>query len=448
MAATATNGQLRDQLKGVRDKIGEERGEKASALKERDEAKDKLAGADLSDPDVIASDDFKAAEQAVAKVGKISDRLADLELSERTILEMLPDGAPIPADPSSPNAGHGGLDAIFGGEGYAKVKAGAQSRAPLGSVSLGEWKSREQTAATLLSGFRAESEAEEALVVGSDEKTGAIPADRRGIVPPQLKPLSLLDLIPAGTTDSNNVEYVQVQNVANEMAEEVADGAAKKRLGLETVDETAPVRTIAGYIKVKKPALEDTAGLQSMIGSLLPYFVRRRLESQILSGTGEGEFLKGLLKTTGIGAPEFQKGDNAADAILRAITTIVLADGDPNFVALHPTAWQDLLLMRWTEKAIEGGREVEGGYIYGSPASMAAPTIWGLSITKNRVVPEAAPLVGDSMACQILVRSGLQLLVSDNDGDDFTRNRATVLSEMRVAFPVWRPASFAKAALS
>jgi hypothetical protein len=76
-----------------------------------------------------------------------------------------------------------------------------------------------------------------------------------------------------------------------------------------------------------------------------------------------------------------------------------------------------------------------------------SPTIWGLLVSSNRVVPAGNPLVGDSMASTLLVREGINVKVSDSDQDDFVRNRVTILAECRVAYPVWRPSGFAIAAL-
>jgi hypothetical protein len=76
----------------------------------------------------------------------------------------------------------------------------------------------------------------------------------------------------------------------------------------------------------------------------------------------------------------------------------------------------------------------------------ARPTIWGLQITRSRIIDQAAPLVGDSNGATLLVREGVNVKTSDADQDDFIRNRVTVLAETRVAFPVWRPNFFAQAA--
>lgn len=435
MPATA-DATLRDRLKAVRASLEETRDARAEKVKERQAAKEAFAGADLKDVDVLQSAEFKAAEKAVEGLGELDDRIADLTATERGIAAMMGEpssaaASPRPGiDPREIGQHLAGWDAdtLLAGDQYRSfIEAGGPtSRSKFGAVNLGLLASREDSARFL------------AAEVGSDNKQGAIPADRRGIVAPLLKPLSLLDLIPTGTTDSNVVEYVQVVTIPSSAAE-TAEGGLKPEQSFTTIDADAPVRTIAGWIKVRKQALADVAGLRTMLGQLLPYDVRRRIESQILVGDGAGQNLTGIYNTDGIGAPAWVHGDNPADAILRAITVIVLGDGDPNFVALNPITWQNLLLMRWNQT------DRTGDYLYGSPGTLQAPTLWGLALTKNRVVPERDPLVGDANGATVLVREGVQVLVSDSDGDDFTHNRATILAEARVAFPVWRPGSFAVA---
>ena len=259
--------------------------------------------------------------------------------------------------------------------------------------------------------------------------------DYRGVISPLLQSLSLLDLIPTGTTDSNIVNYVQVTGIPGP-AVETAELAAKPQFGMTFADAQAPVVTIAGYIKASRQALDDMAGLGTMINTLLPYAVRRRLIGQMIAGDGTGQNLLGIMNTSGVDAPAFVTGDNIADAVLRAMTTIVLSDADPNFVALNPVDWQDLLLMKNTQ----------GTYIYGLPGavpgSMPSQTIWGLTITSNRIMPAGQPLVGDAAQATLMVREGINVLTSDSDQDDFIKNRVTILAETRVAFLVWRPAGF------
>jgi HK97 family phage major capsid protein len=268
-----------------------------------------------------------------------------------------------------------------------------------------------------------------------------VPADARGLQPMGLRPLNLFDVIPTGTTDSNMIAYVQVTGIPG-YAAETAEGALKPNEGITFLDQTAPVRTIAGYIKMNRQAMDDTAGLATLVNTLLPYDVRRRLEAQMLSGDGTGQNLLGLLATSGIGAPASVAGDNIMDGILRAITTVVLSDGDPTWVALNPLTYQTMSIMKsgaTGEYMLDMPGGVEAHYARGS--------VWGLTPIRNRLVPQATPIVGDPFGATLLVREGVNVKTSDADQDDFIRNRVTVLAETRVAFPVWRPAAFAKAPL-
>jgi HK97 family phage major capsid protein len=249
-------------------------------------------------------------------------------------------------------------------------------------------------------------------------------------------PLNLLDLIPAGTTDSNLIEYVQITAIPGSAAP-VDEMVLKPQEGITAVDATAPVRTIAGWIKASRQSLDDIAGLSTLINTLLPYDVRRAVMAQIIAGDGTGMNLTGIYNTTGVGKPAFVTGDTPADAVLRAMTTVILSFSEPNFVAMNPLDWQDLMLLK----------DTMGRYIYGTPGQLpgnvVAQTIWGLPIVTSVIIPQGSPLVGDSMGCTLLVREGVNVKTSDSDQDDFVRNRITVLAETRVAFAVWRPSAFA-----
>jgi HK97 family phage major capsid protein len=249
--------------------------------------------------------------------------------------------------------------------------------------------------------------------------------------------LSLLDITPTGTTDSNLVEYVQVKAIPQSAAE-VAEGALKPEAGLEFEDASSPVRTIAVWQKMNRNAMADMAGLVALVNNLLPYDVRRRLESQMLMGDGAGQNLLGLLNTTGVGSVAGEAGDTIADVILRAITVVVLSDQAPNFVTLNPVTFQNMVISKASGS---------GEYMFSEPGGIfsmypAGPSIWGLRMTQNRLIDPNKPLIGDSMGHQILVREGVNLKTSDADQDDFIRNRVTVLVETRVAYVVWRPTAF------
>lgn len=453
------DAQMRNKLKDIRDKLAGARSERTEAMKERDAARDAFAGTDFAaDQRITETAEFKAAEEAVKKVGEIDDRIADLKATETAILQMLGDAGPadgvdrVPGGSPRPSRNWDGHRLLQESEEFRNaLEMGVfNSTGHFGTVTFGEVASREDAIRFLASAGQGGMQA--AALPGApagviDSSIGYIPPDFRGVIPPRLMSLNLLDLIPTGTTDSNIINYVQVTAIPASAAE-TAEHAVKPEEGLSTVDATAPVRTIAGWIKASRQSLDDVAGLATLINTLLPYDVRRRILTQILAGNGVGQNLLGIYNTTGVLAPAAVATDNAMDAMLRAMTQIILSDSDPNFVALNPISWQNMLLAREGSTDQSGGNvnAWRGEYLLGGPGMLTAPTIWGMTLTQSRAIPQGAPLVGDAMGCSLLVREGVNVKTSDSDQDDFVRNRVTILAEARVAFPVWRPSAFAIAA--
>jgi HK97 family phage major capsid protein len=447
--------QIRDRLKEVRDQLSDARDRRAAAKKERDACKEAFAGVEITGRKLTDIPEFKSAEEAVRNLGEIDDEINDLKNAESGVLQLLGERV----DPSPARNGNGmGADGVptrpWDGhsllslsEDYKRAKEVGlfNSRAQFGTVNFGEIATREDAARFVSQGpsaLQMHAAGLPAAPAADISRTGwSIQPDFRGVLPPLLRQLNLLDLIPTGTTDSNVIEYVQVTAIPGTAAP-VAELSVKPQEGLTSAPATATVRTIAGYIKASRQSLDDVAGLATLINTLLPYDVRRVVEAQVLAGDGTGQNLQGLFNTTGIAKPTLNAGDNVADSILQAMVAIILSFGEPNFVAMNPVTWQGLMSAR-TE---EGGAHT-GQYMYGGPGSLnQPPTIWGLPMVNSVVIPQATPLVGDSNGCTLLVREGLNVKTSDSDQDDFVRNRVTVLAETRVTFVVWRPSVFAVAA--
>jgi hypothetical protein len=448
------DAKTRDKLKDVRDRLQGKRSERVQLRQQRDACRDAFGEADFAnDTDITTTQEFIDAEQAVGAVGRCEDEISNLEAAESAILRMLGSGegtagrnghaATVGDTPAS--MGWNGHNLLSASESYRKaIDSGVfHSDAHFGTVTLGRICGRDDFAQFVSPRWAANIATAPAAAVGTWQ--GGVVAENRGVLSPQLRPLTLLDLIPTGTTDSNIIQYVQVTGLPG-YAAETAELALKPQEGLAFTDATAPVRTIAGYIKMARQAMDDMAGLATLVNTLLPYDVRRRLENQVLNGGGTGQDLLGILNTAGIGAPASVTGDNIMDGILRAITTVVLSDGDPGFVAMNPLTYQDVAIMKSAN---------DGHYIFERPGGIeqwaGAPglggTVWGLPVARNRQILKANPLVGDPSGATLLVREGVNVKTSDADQDDFIRNRVTVLAETRVALPVWKPAAFAKAPL-
>lgn len=420
--------ELKRKLSQVEDDLKQLRDDRAEKVRARDTAKAAFAATDGYDTD---SDEFKAAEAAIKDVGELDDRIASTQAAQVGILKMLgqtdPDfggSDPLPGGGrDTGKAGRWDSGKLLTPEVLETLEKASSSTGRFGQIELGKIADRDALKAEL----------------GSSNVAGLIQPDQRGLLPYLYRPLRLLDLIPSGATDSSSVEYVQVTGMGTAAAE-TAEGAVKPEETYGFTDATALIRTIAAWVKIRKQTLADAAGLQTFLDTALRYDVRRRLEAQVANGDGAGQNIRGILNTTGVQTPTVGTAESGADRIHHGVVAVQLADQEPSFVGLHPLDWEDIRLSRDDSGAGAG----TGGYLFGPPSQVGAPTIWGLPPVVSTSFPQGTALVGDANAATVLIREGLNVLISDSDQDDFIRNRVTLLGEMRAGLVVWRPNGFAE----
>jgi hypothetical protein len=430
---------LADELKAVQEKKARVREERAAAIKERDEFKGQLEAGEEIDRD---SDLWKSAREAAGKAGTLGDELTDLSNAESEYLVLM--GRADEAEAIKEQSGNGPEDRSSSSKVTESIAQAAQrivtnsedvlalyaaSSAQTGKRRLGELASAEQAAEFLRS-------PQAATIVHGDVQP-LIPPDRRAPRDVPAARTRFLDLIPIGQTNSNSIETVIEQPTAL-TGDMVLDDATtrKPEESIDLVPGDFPVRTVAAWIKLHKNALEDAPRVGGLIQRRLPQKLRKRLELQALAGTGTAPQLRGLLNTTGIGVVTQIVGQPDVEVILDEITLVILTDYDPNFVALSPLKWAAIRKMREQANA--------GQYLFGSPAVAGDTTVWGILATAAAAIPNNRSIVGDTDGMELTVRSGIQVLISDSDGEDFTHNRVTILAEGRFALPIELPGAFAR----
>jgi HK97 family phage major capsid protein len=425
--------ELKRKLAQVQDEVRALNQEHADKVKLLEAAREKFteAGADTDSPE------YEAAREAMREAGTIADQREAKRAEEHKLLELLQDPGASPV--GQPN-GNGREPAASEEEGWnsahlftdemkAVLAHTSGSKSRFGALQMGEVVNRDRLAADI---------------------TGTTSMRRGtyvGIVPQIFRPLRVLDLIPIGTADGNSVPYTQESGTFGAL--ETAEGASKPEDGVTFTDALAPVQTIAAWQKIRKQALADYAAIRSMIDGRLRYSVMRRLEGQILNGDGTGSNLTGVLNTSGIGTVAFVGTVPLAELVLTGITNVYLADAEANGVVVHPSDWQKMLTLKSTYTASAGVTGGSGEYFGGGPFANTPLVLWGVPLLPSPAIPAGSGLVADfAIGAQLLVREGVQVLMSDSDQSDFIQNRVTLLGEMRAALPVWRPTCFQKVALA
>ena len=268
--------------------------------------------------------------------------------------------------------------------------------------------------------------------------TGVLQIDRiPGITLEPRQLLTVRDLLSARPTTMQVVDFVKV-NTPMAIASPQVEGSAKAENAVTFSSVSEKVRTIATWIPASKQILDDFTELMGFINSTLPYYVNLAEELQLLSGDSTGENLHGLITQAAAfstGLLSVSKGWNKIDIVGRAIQQITAAkELDPTFVILHPNDWWE---MRLTKDGF-------GRYILGDPQTNVRPSLFGLDVVYTTSIANGTFLVGSGnpIASEIRDRMEMQVEISTEHQDFFTKNLVAVSGEKRVVLVVKRPNSY------
>jgi HK97 family phage major capsid protein len=458
-SALAVVDDPRQALKQINGELEDARSEQPKLEAKKEEVRSAWLQAGRPDHD---SPEFKAAEQAVKTAGENSDKIASLDRAKVLILESLSPGAGTAAGITMPGqdgpasvATAAGWDSFklfsreMPGEGVpisAHIGKFAESKARLGEVRLGEVISREELAASLRGGDVGRMAAEPTAT--ENQRRGPY----LGLFPQLRRRLRILDLLPMANMDGLFLPYTKEEGTFG-YATGVKEAAAKPEASITFTDAEAVARTIAVYQKIRKQILSDVPALRGIIDDRLRFLLELKLEEEVLTGKGTDPELSGILHTTGLGVVKYNastlpaegNGVYVPEQVLRAITTVFLANAEPDGIVMAPVDWQNAMLSKFTYKA---GAETTGGsgeFVGGGPFSTTPTTLWGVPLIVSSSMKEAEVLVADfRLGGQLFIREGINVAMSDSDQDDFIKNKLTLLAEMRAALAVYRPAAFCK----
>lgn len=254
-----------------------------------------------------------------------------------------------------------------------------------------------------------------------------------GIVAPNLRRTTLLDLIPVAPTTSNAITYVRESAYTSNGAY-VAEGGTKPEDDLTLAQVTAPVQVLATTMRVSKQLLDDLPALVGYIAVRTPQKLRLVKEQAVMYGSGTGAEITGIATVasaftdpSGVVVPSANNYDVLGAAILQA----QIAEYFPTGIVIHP---QDEYLMLHAKDS--QGRylfpEMRDGMIGSVPYAVST-----LAALKGNF------LVGDfALGSQLFQRQGLEIELFDQDRDNVQKNLITIRAEERHALAIYRPDAF------
>jgi HK97 family phage major capsid protein len=309
------------------------------------------------------------------------------------------------------------------------------------------------------SGFRAmlESGAKSTgqIKVGSFHKTAIVNATGQNQplvqdmrvpgVYPSLAPqrLTVRDLLAQGRTNSNLVQFASENSRTNAAASQTGgspnsgENIAKAESALGFTLDNSPVQTVAHWIPASRQILSDAPALQDYINTRLRYFLKLEEERQLLSGSGLGNDLSGLITQadTYDSSATVVATDTFIDVLGHAIAQVQLSNLEPDGIVMHPLDYWAVALTKETGSGISSGQ-----YIFANPQQATRPVLWGLPVVLTQSMARSQFLVGAfRMAAQIWDREDATVEISREHGDYFIKNMVAILCEERLALTVYRP---------
>jgi HK97 family phage major capsid protein len=194
-----------------------------------------------------------------------------------------------------------------------------------------------------------------------------------------------------------------------------------------------PVQKVATFIPVTDEQLEDVEGIKDYVDGRLTLFLKLRLDGQVLLGNGTPPNIKGITQTAGI-QTQAKGADPAPDAVYKAMTNVrVTGRANPGAMAMHPTDWMNIRLLR----------TADGIYLWGSPADPGPDRIWGMPVAITDVLTQGTALVGDYATHSMLAyKRGIDVQITNAHASFFINGLQAIRADVRCVMVVFRPTAF------
>jgi HK97 family phage major capsid protein len=272
------------------------------------------------------------------------------------------------------------------------------------------------------------------------------------LVSPNVTPKTRLErlidlLVSRESAHSNAIEYFR-QTVRTNNAATVADGSDKPTSTLTIAPVNDRCRVIAHLSQPFPIRLyQDAAAVVAWLESEMTEGVLDALEAQVITGSGSGENMTGLLTVAGTNAIAFNT--SVPITLRKAVTALQNTGVKPNAWLLNPVDVEAIDLLRYSTdpEAVSPQKYLLDGYVNGIANSANIFGDESIARVTSTSVPAGTAILGDWSQLKLYVREDMRLDV-DAGGALFTNNSAVLRAEMRAVVGHLRPASFAKVALA
>lgn len=297
--------------------------------------------------------------------------------------------------------------------------------------SLGVQFTKSDAYKALLTGNSQRARVEIKNTVVSDSTT-VFPDQRPGVIPGDFAPLTIRQLIPAITVNTNMVNSLREDAWTNSAAE-VSQGASKNESDVTFEQYNVPITTVAHWIKVSNQLLADAPAIAAYIDTRLRDGLAQRIDRQLLLGNGTSPNLSGLTDSGNYTAYTPASDDTLTDAINRAKYQLWAIGHTPDVCIVNPADWG----------AMERIRESAGSgrYLYGAPGMAAGVNPFGVRVVLSNNINTGKFIVAAIRTSTVLYNRQGVTVEMGYVNEDFTKNLVTIRAEERLGLGVERPSA-------
>ncbi len=280
--------------------------------------------------------------------------------------------------------------------------------------------------------------------MAGDDTPGPIDGDAEVLVLPDIRPdivglpqlpLNILQLVSVTATTSDLVRF-HVEKLFTNSAASIAAQGDYPLTDIKFDDVDMKVHKIGHIATTTWEKTQDAPRLVAWIDGRMVYGAMAELQRQIIAGDGDGENLLGMYNWADRLYYERGTDESLSDGILKAAIAIEIASCGSivaTAVGLNSLDYQDEIIQRVA---------TSGLYLYGGPLAPLPRTMWGLNVVRHASFTQGQPMVADFSQWEVAVREGVNLTMSDQTGDNFTKDLVTYKARLRAAAGTERSYAF------
>ncbi len=331
------------------------------------------------------------------------------------------------------------------GQQFVESKAYKDFYSRGGGGGQGEWKMDSvdlQTKATVVSG-------------GTVSGYGPYQQDVPGVIPINVQPPTVADLMPNNTASGPQVRFFK-ERVATNAAAGVGESGSKPQSAFDFFAKTANVTKIATLLPVTDEMLEDAPAISAYLNSRLTQFVKTEEDRQLLRGGAANEVV-GFIDTlarTGVGTAVPSVTGAPGTASFGEIASVMNNQRgssllNPDALLMHPAQFGSIIGAYDKNGQYYGGGPLTVGAYGGGPQAQASsnrfnpPTLFNVPVYITSVLGNGTALLGNfANGAAVWRRGGISVQASNSHASYFALNQTAIRAEERLALTIYRPEAF------